>query len=40
MGYDNIFDDVVFRYDLREAIKDEWLANIHAWRVQTTLDRS
>ena len=40
MGYDKIFDDVVFRYDLREAIADRWLADVHAWRVKNDLDLS
>jgi superfamily II DNA or RNA helicase len=38
MGYDKIFDDVVYRYGLREAIKDGWLADIRAWRLQSELD--
>jgi superfamily II DNA or RNA helicase len=38
LGYDKIFDDVVFRYNLRDGIKDKWLADIHAWRITTGLD--
>jgi superfamily II DNA or RNA helicase len=38
LGYDKIFDDVVFRYDLRDAIRDKWLADIRAWRCTTDLD--
>lgn len=38
LGYDKIFDDVVFRYGLREAISDGWLADIHAWRIGSDLD--
>jgi superfamily II DNA or RNA helicase len=40
MGYDKIFDDVTFRYGLREAIRDGWLADIRAWRIDTDLDLS
>lgn len=38
MGYDKIFDDVVYRYGLREAIKDGWLADVRAWRLNSDLD--
>jgi superfamily II DNA/RNA helicase len=40
LGYDKIFDDVTFRYGLREAIRDGWLADIMAWRIDTDLDLS
>ncbi len=40
LGYGNIFDDVVYRYGLREAIRDKWLADIHAHRIGTDLDLS
>lgn len=40
LGYDQIFDDVVFRYGLRDGIKDGWLADIRAWRIQTGVDLS
>lgn len=40
LGYDKIFDDVVFRYGLRDAIKDGWLADIHAWRIRSEIDLS
>jgi superfamily II DNA or RNA helicase len=40
LGYDKIFDDVVFRYGLREAIRDGWLADIHASRIHTGIDLS
>jgi superfamily II DNA or RNA helicase len=38
MGFDKIFDDVVHRYGLREAIRDAWLADIRAWRRKSDLD--
>ncbi len=38
LGYDRIFDDVVYRYDLRAAIKDGWLADVRAWRIETDID--
>jgi superfamily II DNA or RNA helicase len=37
LGYGKIFDDVVFRYGLREAIRDKWLADIHAYRMESDL---
>ena len=40
LGYDKIFDDVVFRYGLRDGIKDGWLADIHAWRIKSGFDLS
>jgi len=40
LGYDKIFDDVVFRYDLRDAISDGWLADVRAWRIESDLDLS
>lgn len=40
LGYDSVVDDVVYRYDLPEAIRDGWLARIHAFRVETDLDLS
>ncbi len=40
MGYDKIFDDVVFRYGLRDGIKDGWLADILAWRIKSGIDLS
>lgn len=40
LGYHKIFDDVVFRYGLREAIRDKWLADIHAFRIGSNLDLS
>jgi len=40
LGYDKIFDDVVFRYGLREGIQDGWLADIHANRIQSAIDMS
>lgn len=36
--YDNIFDDVVFRYGLREGIQDGWLADIKAYYVDVELN--
>jgi len=38
LGYDTLFDDVTFRYDLADAIKDGWLADVRAWRIETDLD--
>lgn len=38
LGYDNVFDDVTFRYDLPEAIRDGWLADVRAWRIESDLD--
>jgi superfamily II DNA or RNA helicase len=38
LGYDKIFDDVVFRYGMRDAIRDGWLADIRAWKIETNLD--
>jgi superfamily II DNA or RNA helicase len=38
MGYDRIFDDVVYRYGLRDAISDGWLADVRAWRIETDID--
>lgn len=38
LGYDKIFDDVTFRYDLRDAIRDGWLADIRATRFKSDLD--
>lgn len=40
LGYDKIFDDVVFRYGLRDGIRDGWLADIRAWKVETSVDLS
>lgn len=40
MGFDRIFDDVVYRYDLREAIRDGWLSDVRAWRIDSGLDLS
>lgn len=40
LGYDKIFDDVVFRYDLRDAIRDGWLSDIKAWTIQSDIDLS
>jgi hypothetical protein len=40
LGHDTLFDDVVFRYDLPEAIKDGWLADVRAWRIESSLDLS
>lgn len=40
LGYGKIFDDVVFRYGLREAIRDKWLADIHAYRIDSDLELS
>jgi len=40
LGYDHLFDDVVFRYDLRDGIEDGWLADIACWRVKTNVDLS
>lgn len=40
LGYDTLFDDVTFRYDLPDAIKDGWLADVHAYRIETDLDLS
>jgi len=37
LGYANLFDDVTFRYDLPLAIKDGWLADVHAYRVENDL---
>lgn len=38
--YANIFDDVVYRYGLREGIHDGWLADIKAFRMEADLDLS
>jgi superfamily II DNA or RNA helicase len=40
LGYDQLFDDVVFRYGLRDGIKDGWLSDIKAWRVSSGMDLS
>ncbi len=40
LGYDTIYDDVVFRYGLRDGIKDGWLADILAWRIKSGIDLS
>jgi ATP-dependent helicase IRC3 len=40
MGYDRLFDDVVFRYGLREGISDGWLADLACYRVATDTDVS
>lgn len=40
LGYDQLFDDVVFRYGLRDGIKDGWLSDIKAWKVQSGVDLS
>lgn len=40
LGYDQLYDDVVFRYGLREGIKDGWLCDIKAWRIQSGVDLS
>jgi superfamily II DNA or RNA helicase len=40
LGYDKIFDDVVFRYGLREAIRDGWLVDIKAWTIRSQVDLS
>lgn len=37
LGYANLFDDVTFRYDLPAAIRDGWLADVHAFRVESDL---
>lgn len=38
LGYDTLFDDVTFRYDLPDAIRDGWLADVRAWRIESDLD--
>lgn len=38
--YDGIFDDVVYRYGLREGIQDGWLADIKGFQVDVDLDLS
>jgi ATP-dependent helicase IRC3 len=38
LGYDALFDDVVFRYDLRHGIEDGWLADLACYRVKTDVD--
>jgi len=40
LGYDKLYDDVVFRYGLRDGIRDGWLSDIKAWRVQSGIDLS
>ncbi len=40
MGYDKIFDDVVYRYGLKQAITDGWLCRIKAWSIDTGVDLS
>ena len=40
LGYDNLFDDVVFRYGLKEGIRDGWLADIRAWAIEAGIDLS
>jgi superfamily II DNA or RNA helicase len=35
-----IFEDVVFRYSLRQAVADGWLVDIRGFRVATTVDLS
>jgi ATP-dependent helicase IRC3 len=40
LGYDELFDDVVFRYGLREGIADGWLADLACFRVATRVDLS
>ena len=38
LGYDALFDDVVYRYDLRQGIEDGWLADLSCYRVKTDVD--
>jgi ATP-dependent helicase IRC3 len=40
LGYDRLFDDVVFRYGLREGMEDGWLALLKCMRVETAVDLS
>ncbi len=40
LGYDGLFDDVVFRYGLRDGIQDGWLADLACFRVDTKIDLS
>ncbi len=40
LGYDQIFDDVVFRYGLRDGIREGWLADIKAWKIRSKFDLS
>lgn len=38
LGYDHLFDDVVFRYGLREGIENGYLAELLCFRVETRVD--
>lgn len=40
LGYDRLFDDVVFRYGLREGMEDGWLSPLKCLRVETAVDLS
>ena len=40
LGYDHLFDDVVFRYGLREGMEDGWLVPLKCVRVETAVDLS
>lgn len=40
IGLEAIFDKIVFSRDIREMIKDGWLATIQAHRVETNIDLS
>lgn len=39
-GIDEIFDDVVYRYDIVDGIQNGWLSRIRALRIDTTTDIS
>lgn len=40
IGLEVHYDKIVFNYDLRTAITDGWLTDIHPYRVETTVDIS
>ena len=40
VGLECNYDEIIYNYPLRKAIKDGWLADIHAFRAETTVDVS
>ena len=40
IGLECLYDEIVYQYDLREAIRDGWLADVVGYRAETTVDIS
>jgi len=40
VGLHNVFDDIIFKYELGQAIRDGWLVPVHAYTIHTGTDLS